>query len=166
MLICVHQIGTFGALNWHPCQKCNAGHAVFAYLRKPDLRFGTLRMNTHVWQHMNRCLFARWACKHQRGEQKGRRKRMGQWCRSFHGCKREVVKSVPPFRVTPNGSLFACQYDEADTMARPRKKTSEAASRPSVPTKLKIELLLCFIVLCMVVHSLGVEAPAWHTKMR
>ena len=65
-----------------------------AYLRAPDLRFGTLRMNTLVWQHMNRCLFARWACKHQRGEQKGRRKRMGQWCRSFHGCKREVVKCV------------------------------------------------------------------------
>ena len=78
LLICVHQIGTFGAPNWRPCQKCYAVHAFVAYLRAPDLRFGTLRMKTLVRQHMNRCLFARWACKHQRGEQKGRRKRMGE----------------------------------------------------------------------------------------
>ena len=40
-----------------PCQKCNAVKVYFAYLRAPNLRFGTLRMNTLVLQHMNRCLF-------------------------------------------------------------------------------------------------------------
>ena len=40
-----------------------------AYLRAPDLRFGTLRMNTLVWHDMNRCLFTRWAWKHQQWAQ-------------------------------------------------------------------------------------------------
>ena len=42
----------------------------FADLRAPDLRFGAMRMNTLVWHDMNRCLFTRWAWKHQRGRLK------------------------------------------------------------------------------------------------
>ena len=80
LLICVDQIDTFGAPDLRPCQKCNAVKIFFTDLRAPNLRFGALRMNTLVWQHMNRCLFARWAWRHQRGKLKCTSTQVNQRC--------------------------------------------------------------------------------------
>ena len=59
----------------------------FADLRAPDLRFGAMRMNTLVWHDMNRCLFTRWAWKHQRGTLKCASM---QYLKSMYGCGQTV----------------------------------------------------------------------------
>ena len=59
----------------------------FADLRAPDLRFGAMRMNTLVWHDMNRCLFTRWAWKHQRGTLKCA---SVQYLKSMYGCGQTV----------------------------------------------------------------------------